>query len=547
MARLDVDANLTNPQRKRYAAAIRTICKILARAADAVPADLDEVSVLLAHVPPAVHGRSRKTIANVRSQLKGALLNTSGRARLPRRGTPLSPAWAALREQIADNRRLSNGLTRLMRVASHEGLAPEDVCDGSFERLAQIVGESNWGRDEPAFRRNVPVLWNEAGASVPGWPSGRLTPPKADPRPTHLPMTALAATFQRDVESYLTWAACGDLFATDVPTRPLKASTLHLRREQLRIAASTLARHLGNVEQVPDLATLVRPENVKTILTAFHNRSGTPSFSTFARGLYLTLHSVAKAWVRPNLDQLAELSALKRFLGSEPIGLTKRTRTMLRQFDDDRVVADLLALPDRLRRAAVTRPRSTKRRLQQVRVALAIDILLVAPIRLQNLVSLELDRQLQWPNGRSGTVYIVLEQNETKNEQALEYPLPERVRHALHEYLDRYRSPGRPTASASLFLDDQGRPVAACTLRDGIIKAVKRELGVTITPHQFRHLAAKIALDAQPGALGFVQSLLGHKSPKTTQRAYAGMRTREAGRFYDELLSTRRPASPKAR
>ena len=98
-----------------------------------------------------------------------------------------------------------------------------------------------------------------------------------------------------------------------------------------------------------------------------------------------------------------------------------------------------------------------------------------------------------------------------------------------------------------MFVDNGGKPVPSGTLRDGITKAIKRGLGVDITPHQFRHLAAKIALDAQPGAIGLVQSLLGHKNLKTTQKSYAGMRTREAARFYDQLLNARIDTLPAAR
>jgi len=64
-----------------------------------------------------------------------------------------------------------------------------------------------------------------------------------------------------------------------------------------------------------------------------------------------------------------------------------------------------------------------------------------------------------------------------------------------------------------------------------------------ITPHRFRHLAAKIVLDTHPGALCMVKELLGHKSFKTTANAYAGLRTREAAREYDKLVIAHRPVA----
>ena len=57
-----------------------------------------------------------------------------------------------------------------------------------------------------------------------------------------------------------------------------------------------------------------------------------------------------------------------------------------------------------------------------------------------------------------------------------------------------------------------------------------------MTCHQFRHLAAKLILDANPGAYELVRQVLGHKNLKTTTNFYAGPSTKRAGRFYDDLL-----------
>ena len=91
-----------------------------------------------------------------------------------------------------------------------------------------------------------------------------------------------------------------------------------------------------------------------------------------------------------------------------------------------------------------------------------------------------------------------------------------------------------------LFVDLKGARRPDGTMRDGISKAVRREIGVEITPHQFRHLAAAILLDARPGAINLVRDLLGHKNIKTTINFYAGMRSREAGREYDRILAASR-------
>jgi integrase len=51
--------------------------------------------------------------------------------------------------------------------------------------------------------------------------------------------------------------------------------------------------------------------------------------------------------------------------------------------------------------------------------------------------------------------------------------------------------------------------------------------------HLFRHLAAKMYLEAFPGAYGIVRLLLGHKLLQTTIDAYCGTETTAAFRQYD--------------
>jgi integrase len=69
-----------------------------------------------------------------------------------------------------------------------------------------------------------------------------------------------------------------------------------------------------------------------------------------------------------------------------------------------------------------------------------------------------------------------------------------------------------------------------------------------LTPHQFRHLAAKIVLDANAGAYELVRQLLGHKNLKTTTNFYAGIDTRpayaqRAAHHYQALQSGERDRS----
>ena len=536
---LKADKRLDEPRRKAYGGAIRTVCAVLGRPAEALPATMIEIDRLLQEVPAPVRGRSKKTIANTRSRLKAALLHLSDAPALPPHGTPLSANWARLYGELAELR-LRHGLSRLVRVASFRGIAPEQVDDVFLQDVLRSIQTVNWGRDTLPFWRTTVAVWNEAVDSVPGWPSQRLTPPPDSKRPRHLSLSELPESFRKDLEAYLTWASGADRLADDAPTTPLKASTLRQRREHLRLAASTLALCLGSPDQVEHLATLVAPANMRAILTRYLAATANNQPTTFIRSLAITMLAVARHWITAPPEQMAELKRLNAKLGSTPTGLTPKNRDLIRRFQDRELLAALLNLPDTLRKQASSGRSSPARRLQKVQIALAIEILLAAPMRMQNLAMLELGRSLQWPSGRNGPAYVVLRRDETKNEVPLEYPLPDHCLELLREYLDRFRSYATVKDREWLFLRLDGSRVPDSALRDGITKAVARELDIAMTPHQFRHVAAAVALDVHPGAIGLVRDLLGHRNIKTTSNFYAGMRTREAAREFDRILERSR-------
>jgi integrase len=104
----------------------------------------------------------------------------------------------------------------------------------------------------------------------------------------------------------------------------------------------------------------------------------------------------------------------------------------------------------------------------------------------------------------------------------------------------------RPTR---LFVHTDGAPKAQSTVAYLIGTYAKRRAGITLTPHQFRHLAAKIMLDANPGNFEGVKQVLGHKNLKTTM-IYAGMNSRRAGRHHQGLIEqavARQMPQPKRR
>ncbi len=67
-----------------------------------------------------------------------------------------------------------------------------------------------------------------------------------------------------------------------------------------------------------------------------------------------------------------------------------------------------------------------------------------------------------------------------------------------------------------------------------------------MTPHQFRHFAATVYLDANPEDHQTAQAMLHHTSSKTT-RIYAGSASRHASRAYGKILFEQREKLELAR
>jgi integrase len=86
-----------------------------------------------------------------------------------------------------------------------------------------------------------------------------------------------------------------------------------------------------------------------------------------------------------------------------------------------------------------------------------------------------------------------------------------------------------------LFVRADGRPKSQAMVAVLIKTYAWKRAGIALTPHQYRHLNAKIILDAYPGVHATVKDHLGHKSLKSTL-IYTGMDRRRAGLHQQKLI-----------
>ena len=232
-----------------------------------------------------------------------------------------------------------------------------------------------------------------------------------------------------------------------------------------------------------------------------------------------------------NAVSLSDLTRLNLDIGKR--GLTKKNRSRLRPLDDPQNAAALLGLPETLI-GLVRNPRAHAGALQ-AQAAVAIEIFLMAPLRIGNLAKLDLDRHLV-RSGLGKELHIVVEPEDAKNCEALEYPLPPESVALIELYLEQFRPRLAVPGCTALFPGRSGGSKSLNALRDLICKAIHRHTGIRVHPHLFRHAGAKLFLDANPGAYEVVRRVLGHRSLNTTTTYYTGLETARAVRHFDSAL-----------
>ena len=482
-----------------------------------------------------------KSLANIRSDFLAAVRARGLKTGEQKSKAPLSPAWSELMGRLS-SKRLHIGLSRLARFASANETKPSEIDDTAIEKFIAAVREGSLHRKPDSLHRSVALIWNEVGKQT-GLNLLPVRVPSFRRLAKRTEWTLLPNSFRTDVEAYLNWCAGSDPFAADARTRALAPRTLRLRRDQIHAAATALVESGAAPAAVTSLADLVSPDALKRILRRRLAAEG-GSENSFNRDLGEALVQMAREWVKVDAVILAEL---KRLVGKMPMpasGLTEKNKRFLRQFDDPAALRRLFGLPKRLWSEVRRDQNANFRTLAKAQASLAVAILSYMPIRLQNLATLEFGKHLFLKDAARATSTLELSAGEVKNREQLAFDIPPHIARMLIEYRDRIAPKIIGHRPERLFVNSDGSAKSQATVAWLISNYLKRRAGIVLTPHQFRHLSAKVLLDAEPGSFETVRQFLGHKSLKTTVAAYTGIDSRRAARHHQRLVEQALAAHP---
>jgi integrase len=330
---------------------------------------------------------------------------------------------------------------------------------------------------------------------------------------------------------------------------PCKPSTIETRRREL-IATVRAAVAAGiPLQELHSLRELLCADRVEAIIEHYWQKNGErPSLYTIDLASKLLALARSETLSEVDVERLDEIRlAVEQYRST---GLTEKNRRLIRQIAQSDLWREVVRLPRRLMaeaRAAKTKP---YRAAVTAQLAIAILILIRAPIRMQNLSSICIGINLVRPGGPGSSYMLAFPDYDVKNGVPLEFAFDEATTILIDEYVFEHRPQLIQGSNHDwLFPGDGHEHKRSNVLSDQISKRLWKELGLDITPHQFRHAAAYIMLKADPGNYELVRRVLGHRSIVTTRNFYIGLESLEATRVFGEmvtdLINDESLASPK--
>jgi hypothetical protein len=481
-------AELPERRRQEIIAALHTVARALDRPPERVPADPRRLLPRLRQIAPRAIGLSPGRWTNVRSLTRAgiALLHPVLPVRSRQR---LTDRWAALYGQL-NSRWTKLKLSRFLRFCSSQGVEPAAVVESTFAAFREHLDEKFLHDPDKIYAALVDG-WRAAQTAVDSWPQLRITIPSRRNEWTFA-WERFPASLQQECMAWCDRLAGRDLL-DEAPFRPVKPTTVKRREWQIRGFATALVLRGRDPKSIASLHGLIEIESYKEGLRYLIERAGGKP-TTAIYDVASSLKMMARHHLQIDRAHLDRMAAIIRRLDVGARGLTKKNRTRLRPLDDPHQASALLRLPLDLIEIAARNQKLHAGALQ-AQTAVAIEILLMAPLRLDNLASLELEQNIIRP-GRGPGMHIVLEREEVKNNEPLDYPLPPPSVALIEQYLAKYRPRLVPPGCTALFPGRDGGPKSLNALRDQIAKTVHRHTGLRMNPHLFRHATAKLYLDS---------------------------------------------------
>jgi integrase len=529
-------AELADQTRRHWVCSLRQIVKWLDRSAEVVAARWTSMRILVGQLHHARVGVTVKTLANHKSNVRAALRWFCKEHDLPVRGVPLLAEWATLRDWI-DDRGQRARLYGLMRYCSGRGVTPGSCDDTILDAYLRYRAETTALASDNTVRRSIARTWNACADAIQGWPMQRLTEPpiraKAGPAWEDFP-----EGLRQDVGAYLGPLAKPRRGLSGKRIRPCRPGTIRTRRAELVAVARMAVRRGVAIESLTSLAALLHPDVVELVIEAYWQKNGEEP-KVFTIDLGWKLLRIARdigCLDQAAVERLDEIRVtLEDYRHS---GLSEKNLKLVRLVLTDGIWSEVVSLPNILmRQARYAKDHAPVKAALTAQLAVAVAILTFAPIRLGNLVAIELGQNLIKPGGLHSPYWLVFPNYDVKNRVDLNFKFDEALTELIDEYVHEFRPVLLRRSNASwLFPGVAGDPKTANMFSTQITERIQKSTGLRVTAHQFRHAAAALYLKHNPGDYETVRRFLGHRNIQTTINFYCSLQTMQATEEFGKIV-----------
>ena len=391
--------------------------------------------------------------------------------------------------------------------------------------------------------------WNASAAMIPGWPKVKLAEPDYPKRFTGPAVQDFPEGLQQDIDALCALLAKRHRTSIGRVVRPCAPSTIAMRRRELIAAVRAAVEASIPLEDLSSLRELLRPDRVEIIIEHYWRKNGDrPKLYTI--DLASRFLALARSESDFNEDEIARLDEIRICLEEHrSSGLTEKNRRLIREIAHTDVWREVVQLPPRLMAEAQANCKAMPvKAAVTAQLAVAITILIRAPVRMQNLAAIQIGVNLVRPGGPGTPYMLVFPDYDVKNRVPLEFEFDARTTEIIDEYIHKHRPQLMRGLNHDYLFPGAGKERKSTkTLSEQISKLLWKELGLKITPHQFRHAAAYIMLMADPGNYELVRRVLGHRRIATTQNFYIGLESLEATRAFGEIVTRLERGNPPSK
>ena len=396
------------------------IAKWLDRPAAVIPARWHSVRISVAQLHHARVGVTAKTLANHKSNVRAALRWFGKEHDVPQHGVRLSTEWARFRDRLDE---------------PHTGPAlqpdalllgpPHRTVGGRRRDLRRVLALPH--RDDGTGIATIPpgALWCGRGmprqAAIDGCSLRQLTePPLKVAEPA---WDAFPEGLRRDLDDYFAGLAKPHRTLNGKRIPPCSPGTIRTRWAELVAMARMAVRQLGvPIESLTSLAALLHPDVVERVIDAYWKKNGDePKTGTIDLGkTVLRMARETGCLDQAALDRLDDMRVALEQHRRE--GLTPKNLQLIRQVLTDGVWSEVVSLPNVLmQQARLAKDHAPIKAAVAAQLAVAIAIETFAPIRLRNLIRIELGQNLIKPGGLNTPYWLVFPNYDVKNRVDLNF------------------------------------------------------------------------------------------------------------------------------